>query len=165
MEPLHWLILAGITLAVVIVLACLLFRREEKELSFSAQRFFVSGQQRKFWQALQKAVGNEYMVLAKVPLPALIQSEGDAKDGDWLNNRWVDFAIFEEKFLKPVAVVQFERQEKEPLWALGKDPSLQKVLAAAKLALLWLPSEHYQHVELLRHALSQILGAPTRPEG
>ena len=158
MGPLHWLLLAGIVFAAVVVLVFLLLRSDAPETSYRAQRFFVSGQQRKLWLALQKAVGNEFMVLPKVPLAALVQAEGDSKDmQEWLGKRWADFAIFEEKFLKPAAVVQFECQEQNLLWAQGKDPTLQKVLTDAKLPLLWLPSEHYQHVELLRHALEQIM--------
>ena len=159
MAPLHWLILAGIVFAIVVVLVFLLLRSDAPKTSYRAQRFFVSGQQRKLWLALQKAVGNEFMVLPKVPLVALVQAEGEDNKGmqEWLGKRWADFAIFEDKFLKPAAVVQFENQEQNLLWAQGKDPTLEKVLSEANLPLLWLPSEHYQHVELLRHALEQIM--------
>ncbi|HBS92495.1 MAG TPA: hypothetical protein DG577_02580 [Firmicutes bacterium] len=166
MDILHWLILAGIVFAIVMVLTFLLLRADVPPATFQVQRFFVSGQRRKFWLALQKAVGQEYMVLAKVPLAALVQIEGeDRKDMQaWLDKRWADFAILEEKFFKPVAVVQFECQEQNALWALGKDPTFQKILTEAGLPLLWLPSDHYQHVELLRHALEQVIALSAKPE-
>lgn len=159
MDILHWLILAGIVFAIVIVLIFLLLRTDVPAATYKVQRFFVSGQRRKFWLALQKAVGQEYVVLAKVPLAALVQIEGeDRKDMQaWLDKRWADFAILEDKFFKPLAVVQFECQEQNDLWAFGKDPTLEKVLTEAGLPLLWLPSDNYQHVELLRHALEQVI--------
>ena len=162
MGPLHWLMLAGMILAAVVVLFCLLFRADNSSPNYQIQRFFISGQERKLWHALQRAVGNDYMVLPKVPLASLLGGEGNKESKAWLNERWADYAIFEEKFLKPVAIVQFERQQKSPLWAPGKDPTLHKISAAAGLPLLWLPSAHYQHVELLRHALEQVLAAGSR---
>ena len=158
MGPLQWLLLAAIILAVAIILVSLLLRPEAKKTTYKTQRFFLGGQQRKLWLALQKAAGNEYMVLAKVPLTALVLSEGENPEMQaWLEKRWADYAVLDEKFLKPVAVVQFEGRENDPLWAQGKDPILHKVLSEARLPLLWLPSEHYQHVELLRHALLQLI--------
>lgn len=158
--PLHWLVLAGVVLAVALVLVYLLARPAPPAVSYRVQRFFISGQKRKLWTALQKAVGNEFMVLASVPLATLIQVEGEdsPRTAAWLQRRWVDFAVLEEKLLKPVAVVQIEGPAGEQP---GKEPALQKALAEARLPLLWLPSEHYQHVELLRHALEQML-APAR---
>lgn len=159
MDILHWLILAGIVFAIVIVLIFLLLRTDVPAATYKVQRFFVSGQRRKFWLALQKAVGQEYVVLAKVPLAALVQIEGEERKDmqAWLDKRWADFAILEDKFFKPLAVVQFECQEQNDLWAFGKDPTLEKVLTEAGLPLLWLPSDNYQHVELLRHALEQVI--------
>src|SRR5690554_7369720 len=49
---------------------------------------------------------------------------------------------------------QFERDNASQ-WSLGRDKSLTKLLEQAGLTLLWLPSDRYQHVELLRHALEQ----------
>ncbi|NLY32015.1 MAG: DUF2726 domain-containing protein [Firmicutes bacterium] len=160
MDYLHWLILAGVAAAIVVVLI-LLFKTDVSPVTFKVKRFFISGQRRKCWLALQKAVGQEYMVLAQVPLTAIIEAGGEESKGAlaWLEKRWADFVVFEEKLLKPVAVVQIEGHGQDPLWPQGKDPQLQKVLASAGLPLLWLPSDQYQHVELLRHALEQVIDA------
>jgi hypothetical protein len=166
MDYLYWIILAGIVAAIIVVLI-LLLRTDAPPATFKVQRFFISGQRRKCWLALQKAVGQEYMVLAQIPLAAVLEIEGEESKGAlaWLEKRWVDFVVFEEKLLKPVAVVQIEGQEQSALWPLGKDPQLQKTLAIAGLPLLWLPSDQYQHIELLRHALEQVIVAGNNEEG
>jgi hypothetical protein len=159
METLHWIILAGLVLAFLVVLKVILSRPNLGKIACSVRQSFCSMERRKFWLSLQQAVGDDYVVLANVPLATLVAADGD--DGgpllDWLQEHWADFAILHEELFMPVAVVQFERQaeEEDPIWPRGKDPTLERVLNQAGLTLLWLPSDRYQHVELLRHALEQ----------
>ena len=159
METLHWIILAGLALAILVVLKFLLTRPGLGNIPCSARQSFCSMDRRQFWHSLQKAVGDDYVVLSSVPLATLVAADGDGGEPlmEWLQQHWVDFAILHEELFMPVAVVQFERQgdEEDPLWPQGKDATLQKVLDQAGLTLLWLPSDRYQHVELLRHALEQ----------
>lgn len=159
MEIIHWLIVAALGLALLVVLKLILSRPNVGSIPCTVRRNFCSNERRKFWSSLQQAVGDDYVVLANVPLATLImpEEEGGEPLQDWLNQHWADFAVLHEDLFMPVAVVQFERQgeEADPLWSRGRDENLQRVMAQAGLTLLWLPSDQYQHVELLRHALEQ----------
>lgn len=158
MTTLHWIILGGLGLAIFLILKAIFTRPNMSKISCSLRPSFCSRERRKFWQALQQAVGNDYMVLANVPLATLITTANDGAETmqEWLQQRWVDFVILNEKLFKPTAVVQFEKgAEDDSHWEEGRDSTLEKVMEQAGLTLLWLPSDRYQHVELLRHALEQ----------
>lgn len=155
MDLLHWSLIASAVLAAIMVLFLILSRSQSEDISYQVKKEFISQHQRKLWVSLQKAVGDDYMVLARVPLAAMIEIEGSdcEKIRGWLERNWADYGIFENKTLRPRAVVQFENREQ----GQGKTPHLETILSQARLALLWLPSEHYQRVELLRHALTQAM--------
>jgi hypothetical protein len=158
MTPLKWGLFAVLVLAIIIILRALFTKTDVSKIPCSVRQTFCSSERRKFWYSLQQAVGDDYVVLANVPLAALLvaDGEGGAPLQDWLRRHWVDFAIVHEELFMPSAVVQFERQEEEDgIWPSGRDLTLETVLGGAGLTLLWLPSDRYQHVELLRHALEQ----------
>jgi len=159
METLHWIIVASIVLTIVVILKLIFTRHDVGKIPCSIKQSFCSMERRKFWHSLQQAVGDDYVVLANVPLATLVVADGEGTEPlqEWLLKHWVDFAILHEKIFLPVAIVQFERQADEDgsLWSEGKDQTLSKVLKQAGLTLLWLPSDRYQHVELLAHALDQ----------
>lgn len=161
MRALHWVIFGGLGLATIIILMALFSRQQLGNISCSVRQSFCSRERRKFWRALQEAVGNDYLVLANVPLATLLVTadEGGKQLQEWLQQRWVDFAILHEKSFLPTAIVQFERGDEDPSpWQPGRDETLAKVMKQVDLTLLWLPSDHYQHVDLLRHALKQAKG-------
>lgn len=167
MQTLHWMIAASLVLTMFLLIR-IFFSRTDLGSVPCGIRSFASYERRKFWSSLQQAVGDDYVVLANVPLATLITTDGD-KSGplqDWLTQHWADFAILDEKLYTPVVIVQFERQaeDEDPFWPKGKDKTLRKVLAQAGLALLWLPSDQYQHIELLRHALEQARANAQPPE-
>ncbi len=158
MTTLHWIILGSLGLAIVLILMALFSRPRLSNITCSVRQSYCSKERRKFWRALQEAVGEDYLVLANVPLATLITAadEGGVQLQEWLQQRWVDFAILHEKHYMPTAIVQFERGDEDTkLWGQGRDQTLEKVMAQAGLTLLWLPSDRYQHVDLLRHALEQ----------
>lgn len=158
METLHWIILGALALAILLILKAIFTRPKLDKLPCSIRPSFCSRERRKFWQALQQAVGDDYVVLANVPLATLLTAdvEGGEALQEWLQQHWVDFAILREELFMPTAVVQFERVEAEDsLWEAGRDQTLARIMEQAGLTLLWLPSDRYQHVELLRHALEQ----------
>lgn len=157
METLHWIILGGLALAILLILRALFLRPNLSKIACSVRQSFCSRERRQFWQALQEAVGEDYLVLANVPLATLLTAgEGGESLQEWLQQRWADFAILHRKLLMPTAIVQFERGGEDSWpWERGRDQTLEKVMAKAGLTLLWLPSDRYQHIELLRHALEQ----------
>lgn len=162
MEIVHWLMIAALILASLIMVKTLWKKSKLGESPCSVKRAYCDNERRKFWSSLQQAVGEDYVVLANVPLATMLTPEDERNEAlqDWLNQHWADFAVLHESLFMPVAIVQFERngEEEDPLWARGRDGTLQKVMDQAGLTLLWLPSEQYQHVELLRHALEQARG-------
>jgi hypothetical protein len=100
-----------------------------------------------------------------VPLNILLDPDEPRKGKElqhWLDERWLDFLIVEKKFYRPLLAVQFNRQrEEDPFYQPGRDEQLELVMKNAGLPLLWLPSEDYQHVELLRHAMEQLVAKET----
>jgi len=156
MQTLHWFILGGLVLAILVVLKTLLASPDPGKQPCTVRQHFCTRQRRKFWQALQKAVGQDYLVLPHVPLAALLAApEGSGTLEEWLRRRWVDFAILHVGNLTPAAVVQVERERSDSMWKQGRDATLTALAEQTGLTLLWLPSDNYQHVELLRHALAQ----------
>lgn len=165
MKALHWIILGGLGLAIILILIALLSRPQLSNISCSVRLSFCSRERRKFWHALQEAVGRDYLVLANIPLATLVVAahEGGEHLQEWLQQRWADFAILQEQSFRPTAIVQFEREDEDSsLWQPGRDDTLAKVMEQAGLTLLWLPSDNYQHVDLLRHALEQAKGQGTK---
>jgi len=154
MSTIHWIILGAVILAMAVVVRLIFTQRDLGDILCSS-RAFCSQERRKFWLSLQEAVGEGYLVLANVPLATLVTAdkEGNSQQ-EWLCQHWIDFAVLELESMQPKAVVQFERDNASQ-WSLGRDKSLTKLLEQAGLTLLWLPSDRYQHVELLRHALEQ----------
>lgn len=158
MGTLHWIILGGLGLAILLVLKAIFIRPNLSKIACSVRQSYCSRERRQFWQSLQEAVGEDYLVLANVPLATLLTAaaEGGEPLQEWLQQRWADFAILHKKHFMPTAIVQFERGEEDPWpWERGRDQTLERIMARAGLTLLWLPSDRYQHVELLRHALEQ----------
>jgi hypothetical protein len=158
MQTLHWLILGGLGLAILLILKATFIRPNLGKIACSVRQSYCSRERRQFWLALQEAVGEDYLVLANVPLPTLLAApdEGGEPLQEWLRQRWADFAILHQKHFTPTAIVQFERGEGDPSpWQPGRDQTLERIAARAGLTLLWLPSDRYQHIELLRHALDQ----------
>lgn len=158
MQTLHWIILGFLAAAIIVVLKVILTKSDIGNYSCSIRPSFCSSERRNFWVSLQKAVGEDYTVLANVPLATLIEAEEESGPlQEWLQQHWADFAIVKDSSLSPTAVVQFERydDDADSLWSAGQDETLKKVVDKAGLTLLYLPSDRYQHVELLRHAFEQ----------
>jgi len=164
-DTIHW-ILIGLLCTTFLVLLRTILKQSSLKYSLCCYRRSLCGPGRlKFLAALREAAGREREVLTWVPLNILLDPDEPRKGKElqhWLDERWLDFLIVEKKFYRPLLAVQFNRQrEEDPFYQPGRDEQLELVMKNAGLPLLWLPSEDYQHVELLRHAMEQLVAKET----
>ncbi|MEW6308951.1 MAG: DUF2726 domain-containing protein [Bacillota bacterium] len=107
---------------------------------YSPRTFFFSVVERKFYEALRFAVGNDYVVMAKVRLIDLVDVTAGGRDAATARNqvsqKHVDFVLLSPGYYQPLAVIELDdaSHEREP--KASRDELVDAVLAQAALPCL-----------------------------
>lgn len=137
---------------------------------YAPRTFFFSVVERKFYEALRFAVGNDYVVMAKVRLFDLVDVTAGGRDGVTAKNqvaqKHVDFVLLSPGYYQPLAVVELDDASHEREQRAARDELVDAVLAQAGLPCLrctvagkrWDPPT-------LRSLIRTRLGVPARVAG
>lgn len=107
---------------------------------YAPRTFFFSVVERKFYEALRFAVGNDYVVMAKVRLIDLVDVTAGGRDAVTARNqviqKHVDFVLLSPGYYQPLAVVELDDASHEREQRASRDELVDAVLAQAGLPCL-----------------------------
>jgi len=128
-----------IFLGVVITLAKLLLAAG-KDYPFKRKDYLFSRGERAFYDALRAAIGNRFLIFAKVRLEDLVYLPSGVHDRmKWVNKvrqKHADFVLCNYDKISPVLVIELDDVSHDSEQQQCRDEEKNRVLAAAGLPLL-----------------------------
>jgi len=163
-------ILAGIVIALVIVLAVLKAvveggegEKEKPKYSYTRKQFFLTRAEHECYDALIAAVGGEYHVFAQVHLPTILDNK--VKGQDWraalahINRKSVDFVLCDKAYISPKLAIELDDKSHERPDRQERDKEVERILEIAGVPLLRLENHGtfntQELMEKIKHALEK----------
>jgi|WetSurMetagenome_2_1015567.scaffolds.fasta_scaffold120794_3 hypothetical protein len=124
-------------------------------LPYVAKRYLFSRAENSFFQTLRQAVGDRYVIFAKVRLEDVIEvSHGAANYQTFRNrikSRHLDFVLCDPKEFRPMAAIELDDRSHERSDRAGRDEFVDAALKAAGLPCIHIPAAYgYSPQDLLR---------------
>jgi very-short-patch-repair endonuclease len=145
-------ILAGIVIAIVIILAVLKERfdggdteEEKKKYQYKRKNFFLTRAEHECFDALMAAVGNDYLIFAQVHLPTLIDNKVVGQN--WraafrhINGKSVDFVLCDKAYISPKLAIELDDKTHERPERQERDVEVERILDEAGVPLLRLENK------------------------
>ena len=138
-------ILVAIVVALVIVVSILKIKFEggedEKKLyQYKKKNFFLTRAEHECFDALTKAVGNEFIIFAQVHLPTLIDNKvvGQNWRGAFrhINGKSVDFVLCDKAYISPKLAIELDDKTHERPDRQERDREVERILKEAGVPLL-----------------------------
>lgn len=163
-------ILAGIVIALVIVLAVLKAvveggegEKEKPKYNYTRKQFFLTRAEHECYDALIAAVGSEYHVFAQVHLPTILDNK--VKGQDWraalahINRKSVDFVLCDKAYISPKLAIELDDKSHERPDRQERDIEVERILEVAGVPLLRLENHGAFNIqeltEKIKHALEK----------
>ncbi|TXI92370.1 MAG: DUF2726 domain-containing protein [Burkholderiaceae bacterium] len=139
-------ILAGIVIALVIVLAILKVvveggdEKEKPKYRYTRKQFFLTRAEHECYDALVAAVGDKYHVFAQVHLPTILDNK--VKGQDWravlahINRKSVDFVLCDKAYISPKLAIELDDKTHERPDRQERDKEVERILADTGVPLL-----------------------------
>lgn len=151
-------ILAGIIIAIVIVLAVLktlleggAIKKEKLKYLYTRKQFFLTRAEHECYKALDAAVGSEYYIFAQVHLPTLLDNK--VKGQDWraalahINRKSVDFVLCDKAYISPKLAIELDDKTHERPDRQERDKEVERMLKDAGVPLLRLENHGAFNIE------------------
>lgn len=151
-------ILVGIVIALVIILIIFkeLFeggKEEKAKYQYSKRDFFMTRTEHECFDALTKAVGNDYLIFAQVHLPTLVDHK--VKGQNWrgafrhISEKSVDFVLCDKTYISPKLAIELDDKTHERPERQIRDVEVERILKGAGVPLLRLENHgRFDPIEL-----------------
>ena len=112
----------------------------KRPYAYAPKQFFMTRAENNFYQGLQKAVGEEYVIFAQVHLPTIVDEKMPGQN--WkaararINRKSVDFVLCDKEYLNPKLAIELDDASHERPERKERDVFVEEVLKMAKLPLL-----------------------------
>lgn len=122
-----------------------------------------------FYNALVRAVGDQYQVFGKVRVADLVKVKGDSSNKSSLIARnkiaqkHVDFVLVNKDDLSPVCVLELNDNSHIAKDRKSRDAFLSSLFARVDLPLLWIPATNRYDTASLRSLILGAVAAPVAP--
>lgn len=140
-------IIAGIIIAIVIVLAILKAvveggdsDKEKPKYRYTRKQFFLTRAEHECYDALVAAVGDKYHIFAQVHLPTILDNK--VKGQDWraalahINRKSVDFVLCDKAYISPKLAIELDDRTHERPDRMERDKEVERILEVAGVPLL-----------------------------
>lgn len=124
-------------------------------LPYEARRYFFTRAENSFFQTLRQAVGNKYVIFAKVRLEDVIEVRHGADNYQTFRNRiksrHLDFVLCDPKDFRPAVIVELDDSSHDRPDRAERDDFVDAALKAAGLPCVRIPAVRgYSPQDLLR---------------
>jgi len=137
-------ILIGI-IVVIGVIAGLLkdkfdFEDDKPKYNYKRRNWFLTKAEHEFYDALVKAVGNDYIIFAQVHLPTLLDEKVVGQN--WkaafrhVSQKSVDFVLCDKSYISPKLAIEPDDKSHERSDRLDRDIEVERILKGAGMPLL-----------------------------
>lgn len=113
---------------------------EKKKYQYKRKNFFLTRAEHECFDALAKAVGNEYFIFAQVHLPTLIDNKVVGQN--WraafrhINGKSVDFVLCDKAYISPKLAIELDDKTHERPDRQERDVEVERILKEAGVPLL-----------------------------
>lgn len=131
-------------------------------LPYCKREYFFSKAERSFFGVLQKSVGTDFILFAKVRLCDVVNvSPGTSKRQSYLNkisSKHVDFVLCDLKFVKPLLVIELDDSSHERADRQQRDELVDRILKAAQIPILRVAAKESYGPKDLRDQINVVIG-------
>ena len=138
-------ILAGVVIALVVVVGILKLKfedggEEKAKYQYKKRAFFMTRAEHECYDALAKAVCNEYLIFAQVHLPTLVDEK--IKGQKWnaafrhISQKSVDFVLCDKAYISPKLAIELDDKTHERPERQDRDREVERILQDAGVPLL-----------------------------
>lgn len=138
---------------------------KEENLPYAKKKYLITIAEKKFFDALQEAVGDQYYIFPQIHLPSLLFI--NARGREWtsyfakIRQKSVDFVLCDKQYLTPVLAIELNDSSHERLDRQERDGFVNKVFASAKIPLLSMKCQYSYDKENLKEKVKNIINNQT----
>lgn len=158
-------ILVGIVIVLAVVVGIFKDRFEGGNVSLSKYKyrrrnFFMTKAEHEFYDALARAVGNNYLIFAQVHLPTLVDHA--IRGQNWraalahINRKSVDFVLCDKAYISPKLAIELDDRSHEREDRQERDKEVERILKDAGIPLLRIPNSGRFVVEELTTKINEL---------
>ena len=133
------------------------------QLPYQRKDYLLTKAERSFFGVLQNAVGNRYLIFAKVRLADLVfLPRGTDKWQSHFNriqSKHIDFVLCDHDVVRPLVAIELDDSSHNRTARQDRDAFVDSALAAAGLPILHVPARASYNVQELANAIEQELQA------
>ena len=133
------------------------------QLPYQRKDYLLTKAERSFFGVLQNAVGNRYLIFAKVRLADLVfLPRGTEKRQSHFNriqSKHIDFVLCDHDVVRPLLAIELDDSSHNRADRQDRDVFVDSALAAAGLPILHVPALASYNVQELANAIEQELQA------
>ncbi len=134
---------------------------KKKIYQYKKKDFFLSRAEHECYDALIKAVGNDFHIFAQVHLPTIVDNKvvGQNWRGAFrhINEKSVDFVLFDKAYIAPKLVIELDDRTHEREDRIERDKEVERILQDADLPLLRLGNHGSFNVDELKQKITLAL--------
>jgi len=135
----------------------------EVQLPYQRKDYLLTKAERSFFGVLQNAIGNRYLIFAKVRLADLVfLPSGTEKRQSHFNriqSKHVDFVLCDHDIVRPLLAIELDDSSHNRTDRQDRDAFVDSALSAAGLPILHVPARASYNVQELANAIQQKLQA------
>jgi len=141
--------------------------KREENLPYTGKKYLITLAEKKFFDALQEAVGDQYYIFPQIHLPSLFFI--NAKGREWMSyfakirQKSVDFVLCDKQYLTPVLAIELNDSSHERLDRQERDGFVNKVFASAKIPLLSMKCQYNYEKYFIKNTIEKSLNLKEPP--
>lgn len=134
---------------------------KKKTYQYKKKDFFLSRAEHECYDALIKAVGNDFHIFAQVHLPTIVGNKvvGQNWRGAFrhINEKSVDFVLCDKAYIAPKLVIELDDRTHEREDRIERDKEVERILQDADLPLLRLGNHGSFNADELKQKITVAL--------
>jgi very-short-patch-repair endonuclease len=134
-----------------------------KKYQYRRKNFFMTRAEHECFDALFKAIGNEYFIFAQVHLPTLVDHKISGQN--WkialshINRKSVDFVLCDKNYISPKLAIELDDKSHERPDRQERDREVESILKNAGITLLRLENHGQFNPDELVRKIKEKIGA------
>lgn len=167
------LIIFAVIVGVLVVLAEVLREKkdndkeESKKYHYKQKNFFMSRAEHECFDAILKAVGNEYHVFPQVHLSSIVDNKvtGQNWKGAFkhISQKSVDFVLCDKAYISPKLAIELDDKTHERADRIERDVEVERILKDAGLPLLRLENNGGFNINEIGKKIDVLLNTTQKP--
>jgi very-short-patch-repair endonuclease len=116
------------------------FENDKPEYNYKRRNWFLTKAEHEFYDALVKAVGNDYIIFAQVHLPTLLDHKIINQKLNpafrHISQKSVDFVLCDKAYISPKLAIELDDKSHEKPDRMDRDIEVERIFKGAGLPLL-----------------------------